>query len=122
MKKRTVITIVIGGVAFALVCLNVLLVIVVHYCEPRTYVKRLKVGMPYTQVSSTIPRRLIAADLHPISDSKFVFGRKSVERKGIKATRMMVLEDTLWPITQASVCFLYFDDEDRLVYWFVSSS
>lgn len=119
MRKGTIIVVsallVLGGLVATLFVTE-------HYCQPQTYVNRLTKGMTYSQVSAAIPGRLVVADLHTIADSKFEFGRVSMERMGVHATRMMVLEDTLWPITQATVCFLYFDDQDRLVDWFTSSS
>jgi len=45
-----------------------------------------------------------------------------MQRMGIHATDMIVLEDILWPITQASACCLYFDENRRRAGWFITSS
>jgi len=45
-----------------------------RYFQPGPYVSRLAREMSYAGVSAAIPRRLIAADLHPINGSEFELG------------------------------------------------
>ena len=111
-----------SGVVLASVLVLGLLFLPDRYFSPQSYVGHLKKGMSYAEVSSIIPRRIVAADLHPISGAKDEYGRLSMQRKGIQATHMVVLQDILWPLTQATVCYLYFDDNKQLVDWFMSSS
>jgi len=120
MMKRLVL--VSSGVVLASILVLGLLIVPDRYFSPQPYVTHLKKGMSYAEVSSIIPRRIVAADLHPIRGVKDEYGRLSMQRKGIQATHMVVLEDILWPLTQATVCYLYFDDGEQLVDWFISSS
>ena len=99
-----------------------LLIIPDRYFSPQSYVPRLQKGMSYAEVTSIIPRRIVTSDIISINDAKDDYGRITMKRKGIRATHMVVLQDVLWPLTQATVCYLYFDDNKQLVDWCMSSS
>ena len=92
------------------------------YGQPERYVRRLTRGMSYEQVTASVPRRFIVADLHEITTSKYDFGRERKERMGINASQMVVLRERLWPLTTATVSVLYFDEQNRLVDSFISGS
>jgi hypothetical protein len=93
-----------------------------RFFNPSRYVKQLSKGMTYDQVLELIPSRLVAEELHSISESRSDFGRMNMKQLGIQATDVMLLQDILWPITQATGCFLYFDENRVLVGWHITSS
>ena len=93
-----------------------------RFFNPSRYVKQLSKGMTYDQVLELIPSRLVAEELHSISESRSDFGRMNMKQLGIQATDVMLLHDILWPITQATGCFLYFDENRVLVGWHITSS
>ena len=98
------------------------LVRVVAINQPGPYVEQLSIGMNYNKVMERIPEKFISSDLHPVVEEKYSYPIKVARKKGYEPAYIMVLSDTLWPLTTATACYLFFNEEKCLIYHFTSSS
>ncbi|MCD4652548.1 hypothetical protein K8T06_01275 [bacterium] len=89
--------------------------------HPRRYIKQLKTGMTYEEIIDMVPAKFISHDIHSADQSSISYARIA-DKKNIDPEYLMVLSDTLWPITQATACYLFFDEDKCLIYHFTSSS
>jgi hypothetical protein len=116
---------VVYGIAVTLVILvsvGALLVVPDTFFNPRRYADALPQGMSHKDVLDQMPKRFVLEEIHPLSTSKYTVAQAGAQQMGITPAYVMVLHDTLWPLTQATVCFLYFDERNNLIDVYCSSS
>lgn len=93
-----------------------------RYGDPSEYLARFEPGATAADVSSRVPERFVEAEIHDLAGSPYSGARDRARRMGIAPVSLIVLGDSLWPFTSATVCYLYFDVDRKLIGYATSRS
>ena len=89
---------------------------------PQSFINKAKLGMTVSEVKNSFPEELLLADIHPIKDTKYSYAKVCAEQRNLNPTYLVVYHNLYWPITTATACYLYFDENKIYIGHYMSSS
>ena len=114
----------VGCLGTVILCIGfvVLIGVALRHGDPVPYYRQLEEGMSYAEIKRIVPERFIDADLHLLHDTPYSIAEARARETGIDPQYLMVLTNLYWPITTATACYLFFDEDKMLVWHFKSAS